>query len=203
MSQIYETKLNENIVQIAKSEKAILAIIQDSCPGNPREWDNLGIMICFHKKYDLGDKDHDYNSENYKDWEELEKAIYEQDDAAVILPLYLYDHSGITISTTSFASGWDSGRIGLIFARNKDVEENWPVEKIIGEHRDKVKKVLVAEVKTYDQYLRNDVYGFVLETPDGEEIDSCWGFYGDDFKNNGIAEHLGKYAKMIKDLEGV
>ena len=39
---------------------------------NPRDWDNLGTMVCFHKRCCLGDK-HDYNSDNYSSWDEMEK----------------------------------------------------------------------------------------------------------------------------------
>src|SRR6187402_3409459 len=36
-----------------------LEIISDDDPMSPREWDNIGTMVCFHKRYTLGDK-HDY-----------------------------------------------------------------------------------------------------------------------------------------------
>ena len=32
----------------------------DTEPINPREWDNLGTMYCFHRNYILGDKKPDY-----------------------------------------------------------------------------------------------------------------------------------------------
>lgn len=32
-----------------------------------------------------------------------------------------------------------------------------------------------------------DVYGFVIESPEGETLDSCWGFYGDDFAKSARA----------------
>ena len=35
-----------------------------------------------------------------------------------------------------------------------------------------------SEVKQYSQYLEGDVYGFAIEDPDGNDMDSCWGFYG-------------------------
>jgi len=40
-------------------KKLKLEIEQDSSPESPRTWDNLGTMVCFHKRYDLGD-DNDY-----------------------------------------------------------------------------------------------------------------------------------------------
>ena len=53
---------------------------------------------------------------------------------------------------------------------------------------DKIEQTLLAEVDTYDQYIRGDIYGFIISevTTDEEgneikeEVDSCWSFYGYD-----------------------
>jgi phage/plasmid-like protein (TIGR03299 family) len=37
-----------------------LEIINDNCPESPRSWDNLCTMVCWHRRYDLGDK-HDFD----------------------------------------------------------------------------------------------------------------------------------------------
>ena len=37
------------------------------------------------------------------------------------------------------------------------------------------------EVKTYDQYLTGDVWGYIIEDDSGEVLDSCWGFFGHDY----------------------
>ena len=60
----------------------------DESPESPRNWDNLGTMVCFHRNYDLGDK-HDYNSNDYNGWNEMEKDIIKKEKVGVILPLYL------------------------------------------------------------------------------------------------------------------
>ncbi len=39
-----------------------LKIYQDDNTDSPRSWDNLGTMICFHRRYNLGDK-HNYSHE--------------------------------------------------------------------------------------------------------------------------------------------
>jgi hypothetical protein len=163
-----------------------ITIQQDDNPDSPRSWDNLGTMVCFHKRYDLGDK-HDYDFNDYSSWSEMEKAIVKNEDAAVILPLYLYDHSGITISTTPFSCRWDSGQIGFIFCTKKDMESEFI--KLSGQDLiERCEVLLKGEVETYDQYLTGDVYGYEiyeLSTCDhGHEheefVDSCWGFYGED-----------------------
>lgn len=41
---------------------------KDDCPQNPREWDNLGTMVCSHKLYYLGDEQAQ-NAEGYFSWD--------------------------------------------------------------------------------------------------------------------------------------
>ena len=61
--------------------------------------------------------------------------------------------------------------------------------------------IIEGEVKEYDQYLRGEIYGFELVEKSTcsecggaheEVIDSCWGFFGDDIKENGILDSLSK-----------
>ena len=46
----------DNLIKRVENEKVVLSIYFDSCPTNPREWDNLGTMVCGHRRYDLGDE---------------------------------------------------------------------------------------------------------------------------------------------------
>jgi len=155
-----------------------IEIAPDEDPIDPRGDDNLGTMVCFHNRYNLGDK-HDYHHADYNSWGELKEAIIKNENPGVILPLYLYDHSGITMNTTGFDCPWDSGQIGWIFISKKKILEEYGRKKVSRKLIEKVREYLIAEVKTYDQYLTGDVYGFRI-TKDGVKIDSCWGYYGED-----------------------
>jgi len=114
----------------------------------------------------------------------------------ISLPLYLYDHSGITMSTGAFTCSWDSGQVGFIYVRRDEVEREFTSEYPAHGHdtlEKHIEAILRREVEMYDQYLTGDVYGFVLVDEHGEEVDSdlsCWGFYGRDYKTNGIADHV-------------
>ena len=79
-------------------------------------------MCCFHKRYSLGDK-HSIDNSQFEDWDEVEEYLIKEEKAIVILPLYLYDHSGITISTAPFSCNWDSGQIGFIYTTEKRIKE--------------------------------------------------------------------------------
>ena len=175
-----------------QTDKEVLNIYQDSSEhDNPREWDNLGTMICSHKRYRLGDK-HDFDFNDYGSWDEAEEAIKKKYKTAVILPLYLYDHSGITINTIGFSCPWDSGRVGFIIISKEKVRKEYSVKRISPKLLERVTGYLKNEVETYDQYLTGDVYRFEVTDIDGNHIDSCAGFYGDDFKTNGITDHISK-----------
>ena len=187
----------------------VIEVHQDESPESPRSWDNLGTMICFHKRYDLGDK-HDYNHVEYDSWSEQRKDIEKTENTCVILPLYLYDHSGITMSTSPFGCSWDSGQVGWIIVSKENVRKEFGVKRITKEIIEKVTNILEGEVKTYDQYLTGDVYGYkvfkVSECSLGhehkEEVDSCWGFYGEDecmSEGEGIVE----YYMNLKENEVV
>lgn len=162
------------IETVERESGLVIETYFDESPESPREeWDNLGKMVCFHKRYNLGDSDHDFNSGNYDGWQELAEDIEEtQGPLAAILPLYLYDHSGITISTGSFSCPWDSGQAGFIFISQETMKQEGIEEK-------DAEKLLRSEVAVYDDYLTGQVFGYIVKDADGEELDSCWGFYGE------------------------
>ena len=150
----------------------IVKIIRDEDPTNPRDDDNVGTMVCFHNRYILGDKKHGYRMQDYNGWAELKAGIEEgSGPLAAILPIYMYDHSGLTVQTTPFSCPWDSGQIGYIFVTEAKMKEE-------GIDPGKAEDYLKGEVETYDQYLRGDIYGYTIETVQGETLDSCWGHSG-------------------------
>lgn len=160
---------------------------------NPREdWDNLGTMVCFHSRYNLGDVQASKEHEP-KDYYSLKKR-----KDVVILPLFLYDHSGITMNTTGFSCQWDSGQIGFIYVTHEQIRKEYGVKRVTQQLREKVKGYLDGEVITYDQYLTGDVYSFEVVKKETcnlgcehEEFeDSCGGFFGYDLRDNGLLEHL-------------
>lgn len=157
-----------------------IKLFYDSNPQSPRDWENLGTMVCFHKRYELGDKT-DFNSDNYEDWNEVEYAIRAEEAPIVILPLYLYDHSGISIRVGSWNgiaqhAAWDSGQVGFVYVSAKKALKWFKRKKVTAKLAAKVEDAIREEVKIYNKFITGDVCGFVA-TVGGEEIDSCWGFF--------------------------
>jgi hypothetical protein len=158
-------------------------IEQDPEPPNPREFDNLGTMVCLHGRYTLGDP-HDYRAGNHSGWDDLEQHLLRDHPGAVLLPLYMMDHSGLTISTSDAVfracdpQAWDWGRVGLIFASAEDIRAEHGVRRISRKLRERVEDLLRAEVGEYDKFLRGDCYAFTIQDASGEVLDSCGGYFG-------------------------
>ena len=180
-------------------KKFELEVVQDTDPESPRTWDNLGTMVCFHNRYELGDKT-DYRTEDYGSWEELKEGIIKNEGEVVILPLYLYDHSGITISTSPFGCNFDSGQIGWVFVDEKQLKLMCGDNDYTDE---KLSEIIDSDVKTYDQYITGEVYRYTIyeiETCSlGHEhknyVEGCGGYFGEEeCENEGksVLQHLEK-----------
>lgn len=162
-------------------------IQRDEEASDPRkQFDHVGRMFCWHRRYELGDEQPDYPADEFflRIMQEREAEVhpkYPPDDLPDehvqryidkhfhVLPLYLYDHSGLTMNTSGFSCGWDSGQVGWI-VMSKDKADKEGIKDPLA--------CLRMEVAEYDQYLRGDVYGYMIEDADGVLHDSCWGFYG-------------------------
>lgn len=179
-----------------------VTIEQDMDPESPREWDNVGKMVCSHRNYTLGDEQ--FDADDYDGWLEVKNHLIEDEGAVVILPLSLYDHSGISMSVGKL-SGWDSGQVGFIYCTQEDIDREWEGDA------EKADAYLRSEVETYNQYLTGQVYQYSVDNPkNGENIDMLSGLYGYDYtveEANAVADnfkhpHDAAYAKGASQLHG-
>jgi len=178
-----------------------LEIEQDDDSMNPRtEWDNITTMVCFGKYSYLGDKTN-YKRDDFGSWDELKEQIESDHNVLMIKPLYVYDHGGVTISTSPFNDRFDTSRIGWIFIE----EKQWTL--MMGEDmdrsEDRLERIIDGDVETYDKYLMGEVYRYSIyeiETCSlGHEhrnhVEGCGGFYDEnDCRSEGqsVLEHLEK-----------
>ena len=87
--------------------------------------------------------------------EAMQKVISEK---YLMLPLYLYDHSGLAMSTESFSgraphAEWDSGQVGWIYVSKEDALKEFDADKMTGAIRQKADALMRSEVAAYDSYL--------------------------------------------------
>ena len=176
-------------------------IFTDDSPESPREWDNLGTMACWHNRYDLGDgKDkHGYSKDDVESWDEWPDKL-KKDGAAIVLPLSLYDHGGITMRVGAPTDRWDSGYVGFIFVTKAKLLKEYGGKKVTKAILAKAQAVLEGEVENYDQYLTGSVYGYTIIDPNGDDGDSCRGFFGDyDGKDYGALHEARSIIDHIVD----
>lgn len=119
----------------------------------------------------------------------IEKAIETAiNKHVVILPLYLYDHSGITMSTGAFSCPWDSGQVGYIYMTRDQIKRDHGWMMLTKGRVNKIEGYLKGEVRVYDHFLTGNVYGYQVVDLDGDHLDSCWGYFGDDYNASGLLE---------------
>ncbi len=183
---------------------------------NPRTWDNVGTMVCWHRRYTLGDEQPSCDPGTYLEGL-LNKCVKSGYPAALLekngpqilnahyarLPLYLYDHSGITMNTTGFSCTWDSGPVGFIYCSLKKAQAEFGkvgdkkgFEALVEYNgksltlRERTELCLKQEVETYDQFISGEVYWWCVESCEAEEgrdldevedwetVESCGGCFG-------------------------
>lgn len=94
----------------------------------------------------------------------------------VVLPIGAIDHSGVEVYLGDQhhwmdPGGWDSGWIGWMFATREQLAK-W------GTPPDRIKEAITGSFEQFAAWVAGDVYGYIITGPDGEQLDSCWGFYG-------------------------
>lgn len=90
-------------------------------------------------------------------------------------PLYMYAHSGVALSLGHeypFNDRWDSGQVG--FVRIHKTRAGLPTEE-------RARASAESYIEAWNQFLSGDVWGYVIEDEEGEHVDSCWGFYGEQY----------------------
>ena len=149
----------------------------------------------------------EYRTKHFVDSDNLSEVVAyaEKKLGWVVLPLYLYDHGGLTMNTSGFSCPWDSGCVGIIWATRDQINSEFGVKnknggypdiktKAYAKAQEKAAELLKSEVELYDSYLRGEVYSYsVYEYElrhdieadaqlcvyvDCNDIESCGGFYG-------------------------
>lgn len=139
--------------------------------------------------------------------------LIDETGEVVLLPISMYEHSGISIwlgSTYGHTDArWDCSSIGFAYVEKATAEKEMPKRKLTDEQKDNWKQwaydVMEAEMKTYNKYVSGEVYGYMIEDEYGEEgsdtdLCGCWGFYdlGEMLQEakNDIDNYLDKKAEL-------
>lgn len=200
-------------VETINYKGCVIDIDYDDNAESPRIWGgNIATFVCEHRNYRLGDeydidaavdelfdkyvKGHD--DEDLTIDEKLE--LIEKTDEVFILPISIYDHSGVDIWLGSTAghvdARWDCSTVGFAYIEKSVLEQKTLPSLPDLPWKERAEKIMDAEMDLYASYVRGEVYGYMIDGLDDCPLDSCWGYYGDEGLKDAIAE-----AKEIIDGE--
>ena len=159
-----------------------IKIYFDEFAESPREWSPLGTLVCSHRKYDLSDVPFPQAGEHgslLADFKEYLKTISLTLNDIIYTPVYMYDHSGIALSSTPFSCKWDSGLLGYHYVSKSTIHTEYSVKRISPKLHKSIISVLDAELEVYNHYVQGNCYEFRIFDSEDEFVDSCGGFIGD------------------------
>ena len=184
----------------------VVKIYPDDDTPSPREDDNLGHMVCWHLRRNLGDERIGIG-EHGRTVKEVEQWLVQTRQALIVLPLWIYEHGQVTMTAREEVyqnypdKQWDAGQVGFIYITAEKIREEYS-EQVSAELLQKVREYLRSEVDVYDQYLQGDVWGYVIQEPPGEEdgepgkeLASCWGYYGLEYAREAAEAAAGAIGK--------
>lgn len=156
--------MERHVIETFKIQGYKVNVYHDDMAENPLD-DHDCIKVVQFSDYAIG------NCDDFKTPQEFED--YCEENEVIRLPLYMLDHSGITVSTGPYSCPWDSGQIGWVYMDKADAAEFGDPET-----------ALRNAVKALDMYVTGSVYGFEVVKPcarcgQPEVIDSCWGLFSD------------------------
>lgn len=201
----FDTTIETHVAgQTAGGQEISVEIHYDEYPESPRDmYDNVGTIVHWHRHYDFGEDVRGIlDDPRIHSLRHFERYLSLCRDAAVILPLGLIDHSGISMYVGGGAhwcdpGGWDSGTVGYIYCTREQVREEWDGDL------EKAESYLRGEVEEYDAYLRGEVYYYVVVDEDGDTLESCGGFIGcmDECKSQGIDAAECEIARLDREAD--
>lgn len=175
---------------------------------NPRgDVMGFGTWASFHPNYDFNESE--LRESWFDDWDEMYQYIMAPDDkefseylgegmgALAALPVYMFDHSGLSFSTGEFSCRWDSGQIGFIYATKGDIK-NWDMDE---QDIPAIKAMLREAIEVYDQWQRGELWEYCVYVSTeslavGEEtLDAVSGF----FSNEACREQGQESLQQFKD----
>lgn len=173
-------------------------IYYDPNAESPRAWDNLGTFYTAHRYY-CPEKEFDEHFDFDEVCDERPGDLRESFlKKYVALNLYLYDHSGQTISSSPFFCPWDSGWFGIVAVSVENIKKEFGWKVLTHARRRKIEGYLQGDIDTYDNYLRGEVYGYRIIPADDKDkgLESCWGYYG----NSGLEQLKDECRDTIDSL---
>jgi len=151
------------------NEPIRVKIIQDFEPDNPREWEPLTTIVCWHRRTNIGDV-------NLQSPEEIDNYIYDHRDAlnwakdhGLFRKIFLYEHGDYAFHLDTFGNWpdvrWDAGQVGFIFVNPYHARKVDKRSRITAHCIEHLKTNLLDEYTAWSNYISGDTYS-VLRVDD-------------------------------------
>ena len=118
---------------------------------------------------------------------------------AMVIPVYMYEHGNVALSTKPFGCPWDSGRVGFALLSREKLLNEYGRKYITNKLNETLAKVLEAEVQAYSAYLNGECYGVHILEEDGELIDCEYGYYGYQAAVASAEAYMSRYEQLIQN----
>lgn len=179
--------------EITLKDNLCLEISRDTDIENPRENDcNAATFYCLKSsRRKIGDI---IDSAYYLN--ETKRALAKTGEYA-ILPIYIHEHSDIALRTVPFPDIWDSACIGFAAANIGDFMKQGATDTSVSrcEAMSRAKDCIRSELEAYSDYLAGNCWQYCITDEDGNTVDSCSGFIGDDLEKNGMLNYICDYVE--------
>ena len=180
-------------------KNVVIKIYRDDDSQSPEEWQDENLfLVAYHRDFTVDKKISQglaqciTNNGKYED-DSINDEARQYIKDYYIFGLEAYIHSGVHLSLLHESNyldrAWDVSQLGLVFVSKKE----WKSRKA-------AKEGASALLETWNDYLSGNIYGYVIEDKEGENLDSCWGFYGD-YEENALKEARDIAEYSNKELE--
>lgn len=149
-----------------------IRIVQDQDYLTPDEWNDRSIayLCADHRDFSVDPKGvHEWQGRLTTSKGDLNLTI-DKEYHAFLLEAYI--HSGVTLRLHDPKVGkydaWDSSVLGFVLVLKKERET-----------RAQAQKTAQNLIEEWNAALSSDIYGFIMEDPDDNEVTSCYKFYKD------------------------
>lgn len=151
--------------------------------------------LCFVRKY-AGLNINNFNVDDPVGSSEFNEELDQiEAEGGLVVPIYMLDHSGVSVSLSPFGDKWDSGCGGYAVLTKIEIDSVFDGDK------DKAMAELSHVVKVIDARLEGRIYGMYTYDPANEVDDSIWGFIDTDGFDS-VLEAMSEYApdEVFKNL---
>lgn len=182
-----------------------IRIVQDeSYDYSPDEDGNEDLfLVAFHRDFDVRRKgfeeyvaalafaDRDkYTEDELDEWQkERNKQVTKEYH---VFGLEAYIHSGVVLALSQEGNfpdrRWDVSQLGAVFVK----KEHWKTKA-------QARKAALSLIEEWNDVMSGNVYGYIVEDSQGNDVDSCWRFIGDYDSEGGCLAEAREAAKYHED----